>query len=206
MWLRLHGKEAEAIRIPVMKKTHTLPEVLSKAECKELFKAPKSFKHRFLLAFTYATGMRLNEVRFVKISDIDTDRMQVRVSQGKGKKDRYVVLSQYIKTRLPAYLATCKPEKYLFEGSTPGHEMCDRSIQNMIIEALKKTNIRKNVSLHTLRHSCATHLLEDGVDVYTIQKLLGHSQLRSTIIYLHIARVLPKTAKSPLDTLYNFPV
>jgi site-specific recombinase XerD len=187
-----------------MKKSHTLPEVLSKSECKELFKVPKSFKHRFLLAFAYSTGMRLNELRFVRISEIDIDRMQVRVRQGKGKKDRYVVLSQYIKTTLPSYLESYKPEIYLFEGISSGHEMCERSIQNIIIEAIKKTNIKKQVSLHTLRHSFATHLLEDGVDLYTIQNLLGHNQIRTTIMYLHIAQVLPKTAKSPLDTLYNF--
>jgi len=204
MWLRMYGKDNEAIRIPVMKKSHTLPEVLSKSECKELFKSPKSFKHRFLLAFAYSTGMRLNELRFVKISDIDLDRMKVRIRQGKGKKDRYVILSQYIKTKLPAYLESSKPEIYLFEGSTSGYEMSERSIQNAMAEAVKKTNIKKQVSLHTLRHSFATHLLEDGVDLYTIQNLLGHSQLRSTIIYLHIAQVLPKSAKSPLDTLYNF--
>jgi site-specific recombinase XerD len=204
MWLRMFGKDDAAIRIPVMKKTHTLPEVFSKVECKELFKAPKSFKHRFLLAFTYSTGMRLNELRFVKISDMDTGRMQVRVRRGKGKKDRYVVLSSYIKAKLPSYLETYKPETYLFEGNTPGHEMCERSIQNIMMEAIRKTNIRKEVSLHTLRHSFATHLLEDGVDLYTIQHLLGHKQIRSTIMYLHIAQVLPKAAKSPLDTLYNF--
>jgi len=204
MWLRLYGKDDVAIRIPVMKKSHTLPEVLSKGECKELFKAPKSFKHRFLLAFTYSTGMRLNELRFVKISDIDIERMKVRIRQGKGKKDRYVVLSGYIKETLPKYFDSYNPEIYLFEGNTAGHEMAERSIQNIMIEALKKTNIRKQVSLHTLRHSFATHLLEDRVDLYTIQNLLGHSQLRSTILYLHIAQVLPKSAKSPLDTLYNF--
>ena len=204
MWLRLFGKEEEAIRIPVMKKSHSLPEVLSKNECKELFKASKSFKHRFLLAFGYSTGMRLSELRFVKISDIDVDRKRVRIHQGKGKKDRYVILSSYIKSRLPIYLESYKPERYLFEGSRPGQEMCERSIQNIMIEALKKTNIKKDVSLHTLRHSFATHLLEDGVDIYTIQHLLGHSQIRTTIVYLHIAQVLPKTAKSPLDTLYNF--
>jgi site-specific recombinase XerD len=204
LWLRLYDKAESAIRIPSMKPKDTLPEVLSKEECKELFKAPKSFKHKFLLAFTYSTGMRLNEVRFVKLSDMDTDRMQVHIRQGKGKKDRYVVLSQYIKRTLPVYLAFYKPEVYLFEGDTSGHEMCERSIQIIITEALKKTHIKKKVSLHTLRHSFATHLLEDGVDLYTIQHLLGHSQLRSTIIYLHIARVLPKSAKSPLDTLYGF--
>jgi len=204
MWLRLYEKDDVAIKIPVMKKSHTLPEVLSKEECKELFKSPKSFKHRFLLTFAYSTGMRLSELRFVKISDIDVDRMKVRIRQGKGKKDRYVMLSQYIKTKLPAYLESYKPEIYLFEGSIAGHEMSERSIQNAMAEAVKKTNIKKQVSLHTLRHSFATHLLENGADLYTIQNLLGHSQLRSTIIYLHIAHVLPKSAKSPLDTLYNF--
>jgi site-specific recombinase XerD len=204
MWLRMYGKEDVAIRIPVMKKMHPLPEVLSKVECKELFKSPKSFKHRFLLAFAYSTGLRLNELRFAKIRDVDIDRMQVRVRQGKGKKDRYVVLSHYIKTTLPIYLSTYNPEVYLFEGNTTGHEMCERSIQNIMTEALKKTHIKKSVSLHTLRHSFATHLLEDGVDLYTIQHLLGHNQIRTTMVYLHIAQVLPKTAKSPLDTLYHF--
>jgi site-specific recombinase XerD len=203
-WLYLHDKDDLAIRIPIMKKSYTLPEVLSKEECKELFKAPKSFKHRFLLAFTYSTGMRLNEVRFVKISDLDTDRMQVRIHQGKGKRDRYVVLSEFIKDRLPNYLESYKPEIYLFEGNRAGHEMGERSIQNIMTEAVKKTNIKKKVSLHTLRHSYATHLLEEGVDLYTIQKTLGHQQIRSTIMYLHIAQVLPKSAKSPLDTLYIF--
>ena len=204
MWLRLYGKEDTAVRIPVMKKPQTLPEVLSKDECKALFKAPKSFKHRFMLAFAYAAGMRLSELRFVKISDIDVERMQVRIRQGKGKKGRYVVLSQYIKAKLPAYLAAYKPSIFLFEGTASGQEMCERSIQNMMMEAVKKTDIRKHISLHTLRHSFATHLLEDGVDLYSIQNLLGHSQLRSTIIYLHIACVLPKSAKNPLDTLYGF--
>ena len=156
------------------------------------------------MAFAYSTGLRLNELRFVKISDIDVDRMQVRVHQGKGSKDRYTVLSEYIKTKLPLYLSTCKPSIYLFEGNTPGHEMCERSIQHIMMEATKKTDIGKKVSLHTLRHSFATHLLEDGVDIYTIQHLPGHTQIRTTITYLHIARVLPKSAKSPLDTLYNF--
>ena len=161
LWFRLYGKDEMAVRIPVMKQPHPLPEVLSKGECKELFKAPKSFKHRFMLAFAYSTGMRLSELRFVKIGDIDPERNQVRIRQGKGRKDRYVVLSVYMKAKLPAYLEAYKPETYLFEGATPGHEMCERSIQNIMMEAVKKTNIKKNVSLHTLRHSFATHLLED---------------------------------------------
>src|SRR5690606_24524821 len=203
-WFRLFGKEEAAISLPVIKKEKKLPEVLSKEECKELFKAPRTLKHRFLLAFAYSSGLRMNELRHLKISDVDTDRMQVRIRQGKGKKDRYVILSGIIKDRLPHYLQELKPEVYLFEGQTPGEMMGERSIQYIISEALQKTHIRKRVSMHTLRHSYATHLLEDGVDIYTIQHLLGHAHLRTTVIYLHIAQVMPKSGRSPLDSLYNY--
>ena len=146
----------------------------------------------------------MNELRHIKITDLDVDRKLVRVKMGKGRKDRYVILSAYIIQTLPKYFQEVKPEVYLFEGQTPGQVMGERSIQYVINEALQKTDIKKQVSMHTLRHSFATHLLEDGVDIYTIQHLLGHSQLRTTIIYLHVARVIPKLAHSPLDTLYGF--
>ena len=203
-WFRLFGKDEQALKLPVIKKEKKLPEVLSKEECRELFKAPRTLKHRFLLAFAYSAGLRMNELRMLKISDVDCDRMQVRVRQGKGRKDRCVILSRFIKERLPNYLNELKPQTYLFEGQTPGEPMGERSIQYIIGEALAKTEIRKRVSMHTLRHSFATHLLEDGVDIYTIQHLLGHAHLRTTVIYLHIAQVMPKTGKSPLDTLYGF--
>lgn len=203
-WFRMFGLEESALKMPMVKKAKTLPEVLSQQECKELFKAPRTFKHRFLLAFAYSAGLRMNELRHTKITDLDVDRKLVRVKMGKGRKDRYVILSEYIIRSLPKYLEEVKPEIYLFEGLTPGHVMGERSIQYVINEALQKTNIRKQVSMHTLRHSFATHLLEDGVDIYTIQHLLGHSQLRTTIIYLHVAQVIPKVAHSPLDTLYGF--
>lgn len=203
-WFRLFGKDEQALKLPVIKKEKKLPEVLSKEECRELFKAPRTLKHRFLLAFAYSAGLRMNELRMLKISDVDCDRMQIRVRQGKGRKDRCVILSRFIKERLPNYLNELKPQTYLFEGQTPGEPMGERSIQYIIGEALSKTEIRKRVSMHTLRHSFATHLLEDGVDIYTIQHLLGHAHLRTTVIYLHIAQVMPKTGKSPLDTLYGF--
>lgn len=203
-WFRLFGLEDRALKMPIIKKKKTLPEVLSKEECKALFKAPRSLKHRFLLAFAYSAGLRMNELRHIKISDIDLHRKQVRVRQGKGKKDRYVILSQFIKARLSHYLKALQPQLYLFEGQTPSYPMGERSIQYIINEALQKTTIQKHVSMHTLRHSFATHLLEDGIDIYTIQHLLGHAQLRTTIIYLHIAQVFPKVAHSPLDTLYGF--
>ena len=202
-WLRMFGKDEMALRMPPVKKKQTLPEVLSKQECKELFKAPRTFKHRFLLAFAYSAGLRMNELRLLKIADVDVNRKQIHVRLGKGKKDRYVVLSKFIADKLPIYLQQVKPKTYLFEGLTPGEPMGERSIQYVVNEAVPKTSIQKNVSMHTLRHSFATHLLEDGIDIYSIQKLLGHSHIQTTIIYLHIAQVKPQLAHSPLDSLYN---
>jgi integrase/recombinase XerD len=203
-WFRTFGLDAQALKLPLIKKEKKLPLVLSKEECKALFAAPRTLKHRFLLAFAYSAGLRMNELRHLRLADLDMDRMQVRIRQGKGKKDRYVLLSKFIANRLPKYLAEVKPQTYLIEGQTPGMVMGERSIQYVIKEALMKTDIHKEVSMHTLRHSFATHLLEDGVDIFTIQHLLGHSHLSTTIIYLHVAQVVPKVGKSPLDTLYGF--
>ena len=203
-WFRLFDMESKALQMPVIKKEQTLPTVLSKEECKELFVAPRSLKHKFLLAFAYAGGLRMNELRMLKIVDVDLQRKQVHIRQGTGMKDRYVILADFIVTRFQKYLDEVKPVKYLFEGQTPGDVMGERSIQYVINEAVKKTTIQKEVSMHTLRHSFATHLLEDGVDIYSIQRLLGHADIRTTIVYLHVAQVIPKVAHSPLDSLYGF--
>ena len=203
-WFRLFDMESSALQMPVIKKEKTLPTVLSKEECKLLFAVSRSLKHRFLLAFAYAGGLRMNELRMLKIVDVDLQRKQIHIRQGKGKKDRYVILSEFIALRFQKYLDAVKPQVYLFEGLTPGDVMGERSIQYVINEALKKSGIQKAVSMHTLRHSFATHLLEDGVDIYSIQRLLGHSDIRTTIVYLHVAQVIPKVAHSPLDTLYGY--
>jgi integrase/recombinase XerD len=202
-WLRMFGCNEMALRMPPVKKKQTLPQVLSKQECRELFKSPRLLKHRFLLAFAYGAGLRMNELRLLRIADVDVHRMQIHVRQGKGRKDRYVVLSKIIADKLPLYLKEVKPKTYLFEGLTPGEPMGERSMQYVVNEAVPKTSIQKNVSLHTLRHSFATHLLEDGIDIYSIQKLLGHSHIQTTIVYLHIAQVKPQLAHSPLDSLYQ---
>lgn len=202
-WFRLYGLEEHALKMPIIKDIETLPVVLSKEECRELFKAPRSLKHRFLLALAYSAGLRMNEVRALKIADIDLDRKQIHVRQGKGKKDRYVVLSDLIASKFQFYLTSLKPKIYLFEGQTPGEPMGERSIQYVVVEALKRTNIKKAVSMHTLRHSFATHLLEDGLDLHSIQRLLGHTRIETTLVYIHIAQIKIKLARSPLDTLYN---
>jgi site-specific recombinase XerD len=204
-WFRLFDMEEKAIQMPSIKKEEKLPVVLSKEECKELFKAPRLLKHKFLLAFAYAAGLRMNEVRLLKIADVDLNRKQIHIKNGKGKKDRYVVLSNLLIQRFAHYLSEVKPQLYLFEGQTPAEPMGERSIQYIINEALQKTTIKKQASMHTLRHSFATHLLEDGVDVHTIQRLLGHSDIRTTIVYLHVAQIKSRLAHSPLDSLYNIP-
>ncbi len=202
-WFRLFDMEDKAIQMPPIKKEKKLPTVLSRQECKALFKAPANLKHRFLLAFAYAGGLRMNELRMIKISDVDMQREQIHIRHGKGRKQRCVSLSKLLVQKLPLYIGEVKPKMYLFEGLTPGHPMGQRSIQYIISEALQKTAIQKAVSMHTLRHSFATHLLEDGVDIHTIQHLLGHADLIQTLVYLHVAQVKTKPAHSPLDTLYD---
>lgn len=204
-WFRLFGMEEKAIQMPSIKKAETLPVVLSKEECKELFKAPRWLKHKFLLAFAYGGGLRMNELRLMKISDVDLNRKQIHIRQGKGKRDRYVVLANLLAGKFGHYLSQVKPQIYLFEGQTPGQPMGERSIQYIINEALQKTSIKKEASMHTLRHSFATHLMEDGIDIQSIQRLLGHSDMRTTMIYLHVAQIKPRMAHSPLDSLYNIP-
>jgi site-specific recombinase XerD len=202
-WFTLFGLEDKKLELPKLKKEEKLPVVLSQQECKALFKAPRLLKHRYLLAFAYSAGLRMNELRMLKISDIDLDRMLIHVRAGKGKKDRYVALSHYLSKTFTNYLQEIKPQVYLFEGQTPAQPMGERSIQYVINEALQKTEIKKQVSMHTLRHSYATHLLEDGVNIQSIQKSLGHSDMRTTLVYLHVAQIKPNLAHSPLDTLYS---
>ena len=200
---RVFGREDKAISLPPLRKKSTLPTVLSKEECRKLFSAPRLLKHRVLLAFIYSAGLRMNEARTLRIEDIDSDRMQIHVRQGKGRKDRYVVLSNYILQGLRKYHISYQPKIYLFNGTKPGEPLGKRSLQWIVSEAAKKTSIRKEVNVHTLRHSFATHLLEDGVDLYTIKEQLGHERIETTLTYLHIAKTTRQLAHSPLDTLYG---
>jgi site-specific recombinase XerD len=198
------GMEARKLALPELKKKQSLPGVLSKGECRRLFQAPRLLKHRVLLSFVYSTGLRMNEARLMLPSDIDSDRMQVRIRGGKGGKDRYVTLSTLMLRGLRDYYKICRPKRYLFEGQTGGEPLGERSMQYILKEAVKAAGIKKpDITMHTLRHSYATHLLEDGVDLVTIKEQLGHSRLETTLVYLHIARVGRKLPHSPLDTLYT---
>lgn len=191
-------------KLPAIPQTERLPVVLSTEECKRLIKAPKKFRDKFLIAFMYSSGLRLKETVNLKIADIDTDRMQIHVHQGKGRKDRYVPLSKYIAQTLPKYLDTVKPNQYLFNSTKSGKQFSVRGLQRVIRQAVIDSGIHKKAAGHTLRHSYATHLLENGVDLVTIKNVLGHSHIQTTMIYLHVAKPSACVFKNPLDCLFNF--
>jgi site-specific recombinase XerD len=200
---RFNGMDAKALQMPPVKDPDTLPVVLSQNEVKRLLATTANLKHRVLLGLLYGSGLRMNEARILKITDIDSDRLQVHVCQGKGRKDRYVVLSALLIKGLREYYLNERPQVYLFNGHKPGRPMGERSIQWIIDQAVERAGIQKQATCHTLRHSFATHLLENGVDLFTIKEQLGHARIESTLVYLHIAQFSPRAVKSPLDLLYG---
>ena len=201
---RLFGREDRAIQLPPLRRKSQLPVVLSRAECKRLFRAPKMLKHRVLLALVYSAGLRLSELIALRLEDVDSGRMQIRIRQGKGNKDRYVVLSSLALQGLRKYYLACHPKAYLFNGQVKGKPMGKRSVQWIMRSAVRQAGIKKQASLHTLRHSFATHLIEDGVDIFTVKEQLGHAHIETTLRYIHIARNIKRTdVHSPLDTLYQ---
>lgn len=201
---RFLGQKERAIKMPRVRSKMNLPVVLSKEECKRLFKALEDLKSRILLCLIYSAGLRLNEARQLKWEDIDRERKQIRIQPGKNRKSRYVMLSGYLVQGLIQYYRQYSPQTYVFNGSQSGEPLSASSIQLIVKSAVTESGIKKHVTTHTLRHSFATHLLEDGVDIVTIKELLGHSQLRSTLTYLHVAHLQRHNAHSPLDTLYGF--
>ena len=175
--------------------------MLSTEEVIEILKATKNLKHRAILMTIYSAGLRISEAINLKIKDIDSQRMQIRVEQAKGKKDRYTLLSQKNLATLRTYFLAYKPKVWLFEGQEAGEPYSSRSIQNIFSAAVEKAGITKEVSVHTLRHSFATHLLENGTDLRYIQSLLGHESSKTTEIYTHVTTKGFDQIKSPLDKL-----
>jgi len=202
-FFRLYDREDRIIKLPTIKNDRKLPVVLSKEELKHLFISPQRLKQRVLFALIYSAGLRVGEVCHLKIGDIDSDRMQVRVVKSKGKVDRYVPLSKYALKGLRKYLKSSKPKDYLFNGRVKGTPLGSSAVQQSFRLAVKSAGITKDVSVHSLRHTYATHLLEEGVDIVTIKELLGHAAIETTMMYLHVAKVDRVNAHSPLDTLYN---
>lgn len=186
--------------IPRPKKPLTLPKSLSLKEVQKLFAVTTNCKHRLILKFCYGLGLRVSEITTLHLSNIDTDRMLVLVSRSKGKKDRMVTLPNTIVPELNHYLNEYDPKGFLFEGQYGG-KYSTRSAQSVFKTAMKKAGIKKKIGIHGLRHSYATHLLEFGTDISLIQKLLGHNNIKTTLMYTHVSKNALKRVKSPLDQM-----
>ena len=186
------------IERPITEKV--LPVVLNKEELISILNATENQKHKAMLMLTYSSGLRVSELLSLKIKDVDSERMQLRVSQAKGKKDRYTILSTRALDMLRVYFRSYHPKEWLFEG-VDGGQYSMRSIQAVMQYACKRAGILKKVSMHTLRHSFATHLLESGTDLRYIQSLLGHSSSKTTEIYTHVTTKGFSQIVSPLDNL-----
>ena len=189
----------EKIQYPKAKKT--LPVVLDLAEIKTMLSVMENLKHRALLTITYSAGLRVGEAAKLKVTDIDSKRMMVRVQQGKGRKDRYSILSQTALELLRQYWRQYRPKEWLFEGQKDGTHMCYTAIRNIFIEAKERAGITKPASVHTLRHSFATHLIEAGTSLHHVQLLLGHRSPTTTTVYLHVSRMNLAQVTSPLDNV-----
>jgi len=189
----------EKIRCPRGKKK--LPVVLDLSEVKTLLSVMENLKHRAILTITYSAGLRISETARLKVSDVDSKRMMVRVQQGKGCKDRYTILSQTALECLRQYWRLYRPKEWLFEGLKEGTHICISSIRQIFLEAKERAGITKPASPHTLRHSFATHLIEAGTSLYHVQLLLGHRSPTTTTVYLHVSKMNLAQVTSPLDSI-----
>lgn len=178
-----------------------LPSVLSSEEVKRLFEVTINLKHKAILMTAYSAGLRVSETANLRVSDIDFDRMLIRVRQGKGKKDRYTVLSARAALVLKEYIERYRPQHWLFAGQKTGERLAIRSLQHVFEDSMRRAGISKDVSFHGLRHSFATHLLENGIDIRYIKELLGHRSLRTTEIYTHVRQHKLESIRSPLDMI-----
>ena len=202
-YFRLMGLNKRAIDLPSLKKEASLPIILNRSELKELFGAPALLKHRILLSLVYSAGLRAQEVINLKLADIDFERKTIHIRQSKYKKDRIVPLSQMMARGLRKYIEAEHPYQWLFNGKEADGRYSVRGLAWVMRETLKKTTIQKKVNLHSLRHAYATHLLEEGLNIVTLKDLLGHAEITTTMIYLHVAQCPMIKSHSPLDTLYN---
>jgi len=194
------GRDGYMVKFPRPKQPSKLPKVLSKSELKKMFELTTNPKHKMILLLVYGMGLRVSEVVALKVLDIDSKRMMVHLRDAKGKKDRYVPLPESALELLRDYYRNYRPTVYLFEGMTGG-QYTIRSVQAVFKSAMNRAGVKKPIGIHGLRHSYATHLLEAGVDTAFIQKLLGHRDIKTTMIYAKIGDKNIAKVKSPLDDL-----
>lgn len=185
--------------IPRPRKEHKLPAVLSRNEIINLLNAVTNPKHRLLLMLTYSAGLRVSEIVNLRVENIEYDRELIFVKRAKGKKDRYTTLSTFVVEELNNYLKVYRPEGWLFPSTDSDKHLSIRTAEKILEKARDKAGIQKHATIHTLRHSFATHLLEDGVDLRYVQELLGHNRPETTMIYTHVTQTNIKKIRSPLD-------
>jgi site-specific recombinase XerD len=194
------GQDQSKVAIPPIKSARRLPEILSANELERMFAVVTNVKHRVLLMTTYGGGLRVSEVTRLKVTDIHSDRMMIRVEQGKGRKDRYTLLSKRLLKELRHYWVMKRPEIWLFPGRSGG-PMTREMAWHIYVTAVKKAGVKRRGGIHLLRHCFATHLLEAGEDLRTIQLLMGHSSIRTTVRYLQVTSKSLQGTRSPLDLL-----
>lgn len=212
---RLEGLKEKRIALPSIQKEKKLPVVLSREEMKALLGAARLLKHKLMLGLLYGCGLRCGEVRSIELKDIDLDRGMLLVRACKSKSDRYVPLGKLLVRGLRTYIESDSPQTYLFNGHpclagrqahhTETTDTCfsQRGMQWMVKSLSKKAGIKKDINVHSLRHTYATHLLEDGMDIVSLKNLLGHAHIETTMMYLHVAQSGRIKPFSALDALYK---
>lgn len=199
-YLEYSNIDIEKINLERPRKQKKLPVVLHIDEVRKILDVTKNLKHKTLLSLLYSAGLRIGEAINLKVQDIDSSRMLIYIKNAKGKKDRYTLLSENFLTLLRNYYREYRPKEYLFEGQK-NKQYSFTSAQKVLKNATKKTGLQKQITLHTLRHSFATHLLENGTDIRYIQELLGHSNPKTTMIYTHVTQTSIRNIKNPFDNL-----
>ena len=207
--LKTEGLPYEHLHLPSIPKAEKLPVILSREEIWRMLTSAQLLKHRILIGLLYGCGLRCQEVRSLELKHLDFDRKLVHVVQSKGNKDRYLPLSEHLIRGIRTYISAERPKTFLFEGTgNPEGKGFDsrysqRGVQWAVKTVAKQAGILKDVHTHMLRHSFATHLLEDGVNILTVQKLMGHQNIESTMIYLHCCHLPEKLPQSPLDNVFT---
>ncbi len=207
--LKTEGLPYEYLHLPSIPRSDKLPVILSREEIWAMLQSAQLLKHRLLIGLLYGCGLRCMEVRNIRLKDMDIHRKLLHIVQSKGNKDRYVPLSQHLIRGIQKYIAAEHPKDYLFHGQPterPGGDFdsrySQRGVQWVVKTIAKQAGIIKDVHTHTLRHSYATHLLEDGVNIVTVQKLLGHANIETTMEYLHVCQIPEQLPQSPLDKVF----
>lgn len=201
---RLFGMEELELALPKINRSKKLPIVMSKQEVKLLLNAPKHIRERVMFGLTYDTGLRISELRNLLVSDVDLDRLQVFIRQSKNQKDRYVTMSTHAARGVLKYMTLISPEVYLFENrNIKGMPISQTRIRTLFKVAVEEAGIKKQISVHTLRHTYATHQLEAGQNIMVLKDSLGHANIATTLIYLHIAQFDNVRKFGCLESLYT---